>query len=370
MGKEGLQKDTRTNNTKRKIMATTIRYRKGKDGFITPYFDHHYGGQRWTEFLPLLKYKENPKTFEERKNSKENQELLNRVLRERELQMALGEYNIKPKYNTSVNFYEYIEEYIKNYPNKGDLRAYNSMFRQLKAFVKKPKLYAYEVDEAFVRRFVKYLETNLQYETPLTYFKKFKKILKFATKQNVFKSNPAEDVQVRKHQVREKDILNADEIKLLVKAKCCNHQTKAAFLFAFYTALRFVDVKKLKWRNINGSTLTITQSKTRIPITLPIHPSALELLGERTHPEDLVFNLPSHTACLKAIRNWVKDAGIDKKITFHCARHSAGSLLVANGVDISTTARLLGHTSLKHTMRYVRTSETLKLEAINTLPIL
>lgn len=351
-------------------MAVITRYRRLKNGFLAPYFEINHGGKRWYEPMSLLKYKSNPQTMAERIDTNEKKELLKRALRERELQLVMGEYDIKTKYNNKIDFFEYLEEYIKNYPNKGDARAYTSMQRQLKAFVKKPKLYAFEMDEAFIRRFVKHLEQNLNFETPLTYYKKLKKVLKLATKQKIFKNNPAEDVVTKKHKTREKDILTPSEIKILKETNCSNGQVKSAFLFAFYTGLRFVDINRLTWRNVTGNTLCIRQSKTGVSITIPIHPSALDFLGERQGLEDLVFRLPSHTGCLKAIRKWVKNAEIEKHITFHCARHSLGSNLVANGVDISVTARLLGHTSLKHTMRYVRTSETLKQNAINTLPFI
>lgn len=351
-------------------MAIKVRYRQLKQGYVTPYFEINHAGKRWYEPMTLLKHKGKPQSIAERVDANEKKDLLKRALRERELEIVMGEYDIKSKYNNKIDFFEYLDEYIKNYPNKGDARAYTSMQKQLKLFVKKPKLYAFEIDEAFVRRFVKHLETNLNFETPLTYFKKFKKVLRLATKQKIFKNNPAEDVVTKKHKTREKEILSPVEIKNLKETHCFNRQVKNAFLFAFFTGLRFVDINRLTWRNIEGTTLKITQSKTGVAITIPIHNSALEFLGERQSPDDFVFNLPSHTGCLKAIRKWVKDAEIQKHITFHCARHSLGSNLVANGVDISVAARLLGHTSLKHTMRYVRTSEALKQSAINTLPTL
>ena len=351
-------------------MAIKLRLRKGKDGKLKPLLDIHHLGKRWTEFLPLLEYKENPKTLSEKIEQREKKEILARIVKERELQLLYGEYEVKQKYNNKVDFFEYVDEYINNYPNKGDLRTYTSMRLHLKLFVKKPKLYAFEIDEAFLRRFVKHLETNLNYETPSDYFKKLKKILKLAVKQNIFKSNPAEDIRLKTPRTQEKEILSPDEIKLLKESRCCNNQVKSAFLFAYFTGLRYIDIKRLKWKNIVADNLTITQSKTGIPVEIPIHPSAMELLNIRKSPDEFVFILPSHTGCLKGIRNWVKAAGIEKHITFHCARHSVGSQLIANGIDLSTTSRLLGHTSVKTTMRYVRTSQILKEKAINTLQII
>jgi integrase len=45
-------------------------------------------------------------------------------------------------------------------------------------------------------------------------------------------------------------------------------------------------------------------------------------------------------------------AGIEKKFTFHTARHTCATLLVHQGVPITTVQRLLGHTSVKTTQIY------------------
>jgi len=73
--------------------------------------------------------------------------------------------------------------------------------------------------------------------------------------------------------------------------------------------------------------------------------------------------------CLKDIRIWVKRAGIDKHITWHCARHSfAVNLLGECQTDIKTVASLLVHSGLKHTEKYTRAVDSLKEKAVNSLP--
>lgn len=45
-------------------------------------------------------------------------------------------------------------------------------------------------------------------------------------------------------------------------------------------------------------------------------------------------------------------AGIHKKISFHTARHTNATLLIYNGVNITTVQKLLGHKSVKTTQVY------------------
>lgn len=95
----------------------------------------------------------------------------------------------------------------------------------------------------------------------------------------------------------------------------------------------------------------------------------MKLIGEKPEKDDPIFTLPSHTGCLKALRTWVARAGIDKHITWHCARHSfAVNLLGECHTDIKTVASLLGHSGLKHTEKYTRAVDSLKEKAVNALP--
>ncbi len=68
------------------------------------------------------------------------------------------------------------------------------------------------------------------------------------------------------------------------------------------------------------------------------------------------------------MKRWVKRAGIDKHISWHCVRHSFAVNILNNGTNIKTVTSLLGHSGLKHREKYTRTVDKLKEEAINSLP--
>ena len=53
---------------------------------------------------------------------------------------------------------------------------------------------------------------------------------------------------------------------------------------------------------------------------------------------------------------------------FHCLRHSFAVNILNNGANIKTVASLLGHSSIQHTEKYTRAIDSLKQEAINSLP--
>jgi len=62
----------------------------------------------------------------------------------------------------------------------------------------------------------------------------------------------------------------------------------------------------------------------------------------------------------------VKDAGL-KDFTFHDLRHSFASNLVSNNVSIITIKELLGHKSVKMTLRYAHPSESQLKKAVEKI---
>lgn len=153
-----------------------------------------------------------------------------------------------------------------------------------------------------------------------------------------------------------------------------NLNIRRAFIFCLYCGLRWCDVKDLTFANVDYSNrlLQFEQAKTKghsaaSNVIIPLNDGLLNLIGKGER-DALIFPLPSHTMCLKALRHWTKRAGIDKHITWHCARHSFAVNILNNGANIKTVSSLLGHSSLQHTEKYTRAVDALKEAAINSLP--
>ena len=149
-----------------------------------------------------------------------------------------------------------------------------------------------------------------------------------------------------------------------------------AFILCLYCGLRFCDVKDLTYKNVDDTNrlLKFEQNKTQghsahSGVIIPLNDGLLSLIGEA--PEDLdtsIFNLPTYESCCKSVKRWVKHAGINKHISWHCARHSFAVNILNNGANIKTVASLLGYSGLKDTEKYTRAVDKLKSEAINSLP--
>ena len=157
------------------------------------------------------------------------------------------------------------------------------------------------------------------------------------------------------------EFLTPDELKKLENLEV--HDLKLrhvldAFLFCCYVGLRFSDFCQLKQSNfikVNGKKwLHFKSIKTGIELRLPLHllfeGKALAILDRNCITE--FASLGSNSEVNKALSVITSMARIKKHVTYHVARHTCATLLIHQGVPITTVQRLLGHTSVKTTEIY------------------
>lgn len=157
------------------------------------------------------------------------------------------------------------------------------------------------------------------------------------------------------------EFLTPDELKKLENLEV--HDLKLrhvldAFLFCCYVGLRFSDFCQLTPSNfirVNGKKwLHFKSIKTGIELRLPLHllfeGRALSILDKYDITE--FANLGSNSEVNKSLSVIIGMTRIKKHITYHAARHTCATLLIHQGVPITTVQRLLGHTSVKTTEIY------------------
>lgn len=138
--------------------------------------------------------------------------------------------------------------------------------------------------------------------------------------------------------------------------------------------MRHSDIQKLKWKEIvvDGEKIELhfTQKKTKGVEYKPISKQALELCGERRGLDDLVFdNLPNPSWISRPLKKWIEKAGIHRNITFHCFRHTYATLQLANGTDIYTVSKMLGHTNVNTTQIYAKVIDEKKIKAAEVIKL-
>ena len=114
--------------------------------------------------------------------------------------------------------------------------------------------------------------------------------------------------------------------------------------------------------------MELRQKKTGRMLYLPLNKQAQAYLPHtKRSAEDYVFSLPCTSTIDLQLKKWAKNAGINKKLTYHMRRHTFATLALTAGVDIYTTSQLLGHANIRHTQRYAQIINSKKDHAVSLL---
>ena len=352
--------------------------------------------QKRRESLKLYLW-HNPRTPQQRQENKEALILAKKIRHDKGQELLDQEkgYRLQTK-SEKVNFLDYFKEYLDSYTKK-DVRMIQSTLQRFKDFLHDTPEYSKfertirpeQITSEMVEAFTEYLQARSVGEGAKSYYQRFKKVFKAcAVKYNINYQRPFLDADGKSITIKidegaiVKDFLSPEEERQLIATHYTgeNPEIRNAFIFCLYTGMRFCDVKDLTFGNIDfpNRLLTYEQSKTKghsthSSVSLPLTDDLLELVGNvpEGNKDTLIFDLPSHTMCLKALRRWVKRAGIDKHITWHCARHSFGTNMAATaaqkGISIRVVQEMMGHSSLTYTQRYTRVVDEQKRQAMQEL---
>ena len=218
-------------------------------------------------------------------------------------------------------------------------------------------------------------KVTLSQNTAQSYFNKFKATLKQAYKDNYLNCDLNSKVEQIKAVETRREHLTIEELNRLAQTECPNPLLKTVSLFSALTGLRFSDIQKMVWNEIeyiegNGYFIKFEQQKTGGIETMPISEQAYSLLGEPKDGNKKIFEGLKYSAHENGhLAKWIGLAGITKHISFHCFRHTYACLQLSNGTDIYTVSKMLGHRELKTTQVYAKIIDATKREATNKIKI-
>ncbi len=342
---------------------------------------------RKREYLKLYLWQA-PRTPIERQQNKETLELAKKIRFERGQDLLESVEGYRLKKDRDINFLDYFQSYIDKYTKK-DYRMIVIALKRFRDFLHdtpeynkfEKRIKPEQITKDIVEAYTEYLQSRSVGEGAKSIYARFKKVIKYAVEHDVISKNPCNGIVIKvDEQILKKEVLSPEEIQRLIATHYDNENPniRRAFIFCLYCGLRYCDVKDLTFANVDYSNklLKFEQNKTKghsanSGVIIPLNDGILSLIGEPISPnnrDEAIFPLPSYEMCLKALKRWVKRAGINKHISWHCARHSFAVNILNNGANIKTVASLLGHSGLKHTEKYTRAIDSLKQEAINSLP--
>ncbi|MGI4727588.1 MAG: phage integrase SAM-like domain-containing protein [Janthinobacterium lividum] len=370
--------------------SVKLREKKLKDGRISLYLDMYppvyiaeTGKETRREFLKIYLYKK-PKTSTEKEINRVSRIKAESIRSERQLMYLNQSFDLSGRHTGKMDFLAYFEAKAKKRnQSKGNYDNWFGTLKYLKAYTKGNCRFS-DVTEKFCEGFKEYLTTTVSFKSDGSklaknsqygYFNKFRAAVKEAFEEKLFVSNPMLRVKAISQVETQREYLTFDELKMLYDKECQFPLLKKASIFSALTGLRWSDVIKLTWKEVqhsteNGYFIRFTQQKTKTVETLPIPDKAFEQLGARGLAEEKIFKgLKYSSYNNEKLSEWVLSAGITKHITFHCFRHTYATLLLTFGIEIYTVSKMLGHGYVKTTEIYAKIENKKKIEAANAIKL-
>jgi len=383
--------------TKKQLKAKepiALRQKPLSKGGYSLYLDIYQNGSRKYEFLKLYLV---PEVDEATKVQNKNTiKVANAIKSKRVIEIANGKAGITKEDLSKMLLVDWIDEYkagkygSQNSLTIGRLKKHIANFNDGKAVMMQ------DVDEAYCKGFISYLANKacglyvgkdgkevegrrIGKNTANLYFVHFASAMNEAVRRKIIASNPTkflskEDKKPIKAPKPQRGYLTIDEVKALIATDIKRYQIKQAFLFAVFCGLRISDIRALKWGDLSNDgnqwRASVLMQKTKERLELPLSDEAMKWLPERggASNDTLVFgNLPNALGINRGIKEWAKQAGIEKDICFHVSRHTFATALLTMGADLYTTSKLLGHTNLSTTQIYADIVNQKKADAVNVL---
>ena len=213
---------------------------------------------------------------------------------------------------------------------------------------------------------------NVAQSSARTYFAVFKAILRRYEDDIDFCKDFA-DILTAKNEKPVKTFLTMKELERLEQVEVKSDVEQYVldeFLIGSYTGMRISDAREVSEENLANDCLSYVSIKTGVHAVVPLKPGVAERI-QRVQANDFKVSLPSYN---EAIRRLCQRAGLTERVkvfsggvhkkgekwqfaSSHTARVSFATNLANLGVPLFEISKMMGHTSVEQTERYLVRSQ-------------
>lgn len=281
-------------------------------------------------------------------------------------EFSLNDLKEKPE-TGQISFSQFMQNEIKQSNLKpSTMKNHFSTLQVLSSY--KAEVSFNDLSYNFLCDFEHYLLVNKYHRNTIAkHMKHLKRYINLAINKDLFDLHryPFRKYKI-KYMESKRSHLTPEELEQLeslnLKGRRTLRRTLDMFLFSCYTGLRFSDIVSITRDNFHCIDDKIwlvyssvkTDVNVRLPLFLLFEGKSLAIYERyRNSPWEL-FEVPAsaNSNINKQLRRLAKMANIDKKVSFHTARHTNATLLLYNGANITTVQKLLGHKSVRTTEIY------------------
>ena len=248
---------------------------------------------------------------------------------------------------------------------------YKVVFNHLTEFIKaryhRDDMAFRELTSDFIREFDFFLRIDKEctHNTVWVYTMPVIALADLAIKKGLIRQNPFEDYEISMQETDRSYLLKeaVEKLLFLKPSKPKYELVKDIFIFSCFTGLSYIDVKKLKWSNIqsffDGHQWIISRRKksdVASNVRLMEIPKRIIEKYRGITRNDFIFPVPSNATCNNHVAKLIEEAEIvtEQKVTFHTARHTFATMFLTEGVPLESLSKMMGHKNISTTQIYAK----------------
>jgi len=214
-------------------------------------------------------------------------------------------------------------------------------------------------------------EVKIQQNTMVKYLKYVNRVVEFAVNNEWMERNIFQNYKCPVREAKREYLTAAELDRIMTKEISIERlaEVRDVFVFCCHTGYAYKDAAKLTADHlgigINGRQWIYTsRQKNDNVANVPLLDIALEIIDKyKDHPkcvkEGKLLPMKSNQKLNTYLKELADICEIRKPLTMHIARHTfATTVLLANGVSMEATSKMLGHSSIKTTQIYGKIVES------------
>ena len=225
------------------------------------------------------------------------------------------------------------------------------------------------LDRSFVDKFDLYLHTEqkLAPNTVVLYMSRLHTVINKAIAAGIITADPFAGYEPPRPE-RRRRYLTHEELQRLMSTPLPSSRlylVRDLFLFSCYTGISYGDMCRLTAANLETAEdgtvwIKATREKTNVEFEIPLLDLPLHIIDKYrdTTSDGKLLPMYGNSELNKGLKHLAAACGIDRKLTFHMARHTyATEITLSHGVPMETVSRMLGHSRVDTTQIYAQVTD-------------
>ena len=247
--------------------------------------------------------------------------------------------------------------------------AYEHVARFLSEGLRLSEIPFSALDRSFIDKFDLYLRTErrLAPNTIVLYMSRLHTVVNKAIASGIITADPFAGYEPPRPE-RRRRYLTREELQRLMTTPLSVprlYLVRDLFLFSCYTGISYGDMCRLTAANLETAEdgtvwIKAAREKTNVEFEIPLLDLPLHVIDKYRDimPDGKLLPMYGNSELNKGLKNLAAACGIDRKLTFHMARHTyATEITLSHGVPMETVSRMLGHSRVDTTQIYAQVTD-------------